>query len=364
MPKYLVFISENPVGTAEELADRINEFVPIAKALVALKNLKLISFGPRPMNFLTCNAPIKQIFDLGVEVEENSELDLYDSYLKHADDVRIPGVVADMAEELGAGNLLPDILPKLAQYELTLRDWAEQHKGSRKYVVLTTKCWPAFQSMFGFVPCYVNSRIAGSGIPVGCEVDVYGALSEYIGQVISGDAVTILDINNSIPRDMYEESIKGKYDYKQSDTVMCFHCGNTCSSKLQTRTMCNQRIMSRDLPLTVTKGTMEGDLVPGNVTLYRLQGTAEGGISAYIAEGEVLPVATRSYGGTGVFAIREMARFYRHVLLEKHFPHHGAVAFGHHGKALYEVFKLLGVPVSEIGFNQPAGMRYPGENPF
>ena len=182
--------------------------------------------------------------------------------------------------------------------------------------------------------------------------------------MISGDAVTILDINNSIPRDMYEESIKGKYDYKQSDTVMCFHCGNTCSSKIQTRTMCNQRIMSRDLPLEVTKGTMEGDLVPGDVTLYRLQGTAEGGISAYIAEGEVLPVATRSYGGTGVFAIPEMARFYRHVLLEKHFPHHGAVAFGHHGKALYEVFKLLGVPVSEIGFNQPAGMRYPGENPF
>ena len=164
------YIPENPVGTAEELADRINEFVPIAKALVALRNLKLISFGPRPMNFLTCNAPIKQIFDLGVEVEENSELDLYDSYLKHAVDERIPSVVSDMAEELGAGNLLPDILPKLAQYELTLRDWAEQHKGSRKYVVLTTKCWPAFQSMFGFVPCYVNSRIAGSGIPVGCEV--------------------------------------------------------------------------------------------------------------------------------------------------------------------------------------------------
>ncbi|MBQ2305857.1 MAG: fucose isomerase, partial [Firmicutes bacterium] len=87
-------------------------------------------------------------------------------------------------------------------------------------------------------------------------------------------------------------------------------------------------------------------------------------ISAYIAEGEVLPVATRSYGGTGVFAFPEMGRFYRHVLLEKHFPHHGAVAFGHYGKTLYEVFKLLGVPVSEIDFNQPAGMRYPGENPF
>ena len=33
---------------------------------------------------------------------------------------------------------------------------------------------------------------------------------------------------------MYENSIKGKYDYdwKLTDTFMGFHCGNTCSSKL------------------------------------------------------------------------------------------------------------------------------------
>ena len=39
--------------------------------------LKIISFGPRPMNFLACNAPIQQLYNLGVEIEENSELDLF-----------------------------------------------------------------------------------------------------------------------------------------------------------------------------------------------------------------------------------------------------------------------------------------------
>ena len=75
-----------------------------------------------------------------------------------------------------------------------------------------------------------------------------------------------------------------------------------------------------------------------------------------------LPVATRSFGGVGIFAIPEMGRFYRHVLIEKNFPHHGAVAFGHYGKALFEVFKYL--DVEEVGFNQPKGMLYPSENPF
>ena len=52
------------------------------------------------------------------------------------------------------------------------------------------------------------------------------------------------------------------------------------------------------------------------------------------------------------------------VEIEKNFPHHGAVAFGNFGKTLYEVFKYVGVPVEEIGYNQPAGVRYPTENPL
>ena len=358
------YIPEYPVGDAEDCADMIHDFIPIAKAAYALQNLKIISFGPRPLNFLACNAPIKQLYNLGVEIEENSELDLYESFLKHEGDERIPEVVRSMEEDLGAGNKKPEILAKLAQYELTLKDWVEAHRGYRKYVTLTTKCWPAFQTMFGFVPCYVNSRLTGEGIPVSCEVDIYGTLSEFIGTVVSDDIVTLLDINNSVPKEMYKADIEGKFDYKHTDTFMGFHCGNTCSKKLAFHEMKYRKIMARSLPIEVTNGTLEGDIAPGEITFYRLQSTADGKLRAYIAEGEVLPVATRSFGSIGVFAIPEMGRFYRHVLIEKGFPHHGAVAFGKWGKALFEVFKYIGVPLDEIGYNQPAGVRYPSENPW
>ena len=145
---------------------------------------------------------------------------------------------------------------------------------------------------------------------------------------------------------------------------MGFHCGNTASTKLTFCEMRNQMIMARSLPVEVTNGTLEGDIIPGDITFFRLQSTSDAQIRAYIAQGEVLPVATRSFGAIGIFAIPEMDRFYRHVLIEKNYPHHGAVAFGHFGKALYEVFKYLGVPADEINFNQPKGMMYPTENPF
>ena len=358
------YIPEYPVGTAEECADMIHEFLPIARAIEGLNNLKIISFGPRPLNFLACNAPIKQLYNLGVEIEENSELDLFEAFNKHAGDPRIPDVVKDMEAELGAGNKKPEILAKLAQYGITLLDWVEAHKGYRKYVAIAGKCWPAFQTQFGFVPCYVNSRLTGRGIPVSCEVDIYGALSEFIGTVVSEDATTLLDINNTVPSDIYDADIKGKFNYTLNDTFMGFHCGNTTSKKLSFCEMKYQLIMARSLPEEVTQGTLEGDILPGDITFFRLQSTADCQLRAYIAQGEVLPVATRSFGSIGIFAIPEMGRFYRHVLIEKNFPHHGAVAFGHFGKALYEVFKYAGVPVEDINFNQPKGMLYKTENPF
>ena len=54
---------------------------------------------------------------------------LSEAFNAHAGDERIPAKVKEMEEELGAGNKKPEVLAKLAQYELTLLDWIEAHKG-------------------------------------------------------------------------------------------------------------------------------------------------------------------------------------------------------------------------------------------
>ncbi|MBQ3177994.1 MAG: fucose isomerase [Clostridia bacterium] len=363
------YIPEYPVGTADECAAMIREFLPIARAIIGVQNLKIITFGPRPQDFFACNAPIKGLYELGVEIEENSELDLLVSYKAHANDPRIEAVCADMAEELGqCGNCYPKLLHRMAQFELTLLDWAENHKGARQFVCFADKCWPAFPEQFGFEPCYVNSRLAARGIPVACEVDIYGALSEYIGSLITEDAVTLLDINNSVPKYLYDEDIAGKFDYRLTDTFMGFHCGNTPACKMcADRAVKYQLIQHRLLEPAgsepdFTRGTLEGDIAASPITFFRLQCDSEGTLRSYIAQGEVLPVKTRSFGGIGVFAIPEMGRFYRHVLIQKRYPHHGAVAFAHCGKTLFEVFKYFGI--TDIAYNQPRGVLYPSENPM
>jgi len=82
--------------------------------------------------------------------------------------------------------------------------------------------------------------------------------------------------------------------------------------------MKHQLIMARALPEEVTGGTLEGDIIPGDITFFRLQGNADSELVSYVAQGEVLPVPTQSFGGIGVFAIPEMARFYRQHYANAH----------------------------------------------
>ncbi len=360
------YIPEYPVGTYMEIADMISDFIPISRIMVSLKKLKIFTFGPRPHDFLACNAPIKPLYDLGIEVMENSELDLFDIYRGAKGDPLIKETVKSMSDELGESNSYPDMLEKLAQYEVALRKFLSDNLGASEYGIFANKCWPAFEQNFGFVPCYVNSRLASDGIPVSCETDVYGGLSEYITTCATDMPATILDINNTVPYDMYESIKKKHTGYKCNDLFMGFHCGNTpfcfmIDAKLKFQLIMH-RLMEPDKEPDITRGTLEGTIRSGEISIFRLQSTADTKLKSYIADGEVLPVDPKSFGGIGVFAINEMGRFYRHVLIEQRFPHHTAVAFKHSGKVLFESLKMLGI--KDIYCNRPAGVLYATENIF
>jgi len=360
------YIPEYPVGTPDEVAMMVAGFVPIARVMLGLRKLKIFAFGPRPQDFLACNAPIKPLYDLGIEIMENSELDLYDIFLKAKGAPEIKAVAADMAKELGPGNAYPDLLEKLASYEVALIKFMEANLGASDYGVFANKCWPAFETYFGFVPCYVNSRLATRGIPVACEVDIYGALSEYIASCVTEMPATLLDINNTVPLDMIERNKAAVAGYKPSDLFMGFHCGNTSSTCLINGDLKYQLIMHRLMEPgkdpDITRGTLEGRIRSGDITIFRLQSTPETILRSYMAEGSVLDIDPQSFGSIGVVAVKEMGRFYRHVLIEKRFPHHTAVAFAPVGRTLFAAMRMLGI--EDIGFNRPAGMLYPTENPF
>ena len=93
-----VYIPPKPVGTIKQCTEMIHEFFVIARTLIAVRDLKLISFGPRPSSYLASSAPNHLLYDIGVEVSEYSELELLDSFKKHESDRRIEKIVAEMEQ--------------------------------------------------------------------------------------------------------------------------------------------------------------------------------------------------------------------------------------------------------------------------
>lgn len=359
------YIPVNPIGTKSYCAQLIYEFLPIARTLLAINDLKIISFSPRPSSYTASYAPVHGLLERGIEVAEYSELELYNSFIRHEGDRRIDRIISEMMEELGEdGTEKKEILTKLAQYEITITDWIKTHKGSKSFVSLTSTCWPAFPVSFGFVPCYVNSRLTGKGIPVACEVDVFGALSEYIGQCISGDQVAILNINNNITESTYLSKISGKRFnnrvYKQSDLFLGYHCGVTCSEKLVSCRMEPHFVNNQLIGEEHSMGTIHGQVVSGQITLFRIHTDKRGRLKAYVAQGQILPVEVDTYGGYAVIAVPEFERFFRNVIIDGNYPNHTTVVFGHHARALTDVAKYMGI--ERVDYNHPIDQPYKNEN--
>ena len=354
------YVPGNPVVLPPQVAQEMAHFATVARVVVGIRNVKVISFGPRPFDFFACNAPIKPLLDLGIEVMENSELDLYRLVKEAEKRKETTAIASDMAKELGKGNQHPEKLKPLAALELALTEFYDKNRGSKDFAIFANKCWPAFEASFGFVPCYVNGRMSARGIPAACEADLYGAVSQYMVQLASDYPVAFLDINNSVPGDM---KVPGA---AREDLFMGFHCGNAASCLLcegcaMKHQVIMHRLMEPGKTPDITVGTLEGRLKPGPVTVFRFSNTPKGEVAAYMIEGKVPDVDPASFGSIGVIACPGFGRFYRHVMLEHQFPHHAAVGFRHAGRVLFDAVKLLGITAYTP---LPQGMLYPSENPF
>ncbi len=177
----------------------------------------------------------------------------------------------------------------------------------------------AFQTEFGFVPCYVNTRLTAMGIPVACEVDIYGALSELIGCSADRRKRHLLDINNTVPDSLYRSTCTALHRLRPEGRI--YGVPLRQYPRLQTTQPGVEK--SADYGTYPAAGGHTGHsggtILPGDVTLFR-HGTPDGRLSAYIAQGEVLDAEDGSFGSRGIIAVPDMGRFYRHVLLENHFP--------------------------------------------
>ncbi|MDR1303939.1 MAG: hypothetical protein LBK76_01830 [Verrucomicrobiales bacterium] len=351
-----VHLPETPVVDTAAAVAEIAHFRRVMRVVKGARRATLGLFGPRPRDFETCNYNIAALASIGMEVEELGLFDLQNEVAQ----VRAAGGAAALAAQMQTA--VPGVpadggfTARLADYEQALLNLRERFKLSGA----ATQCWSEMEWKLGHVPCFINGRLADRGFPVACENDCYSLAAELLCQYASDDAVTVLDINHSVPREL----CAGLREVPAEDLVGMFHCGNTAARRLKNPAMKYQLIMKRlmepDGAPGITRGTVEGQILAAPITVAQVHGDGDQ-LRAYIAEGQFLDLDPATFGCTGTAHLPGFRRFYRHVLLGN-YHHHAAVAFGHCGAVLFDAFKLLGVKQTDTP--RPAGLPYPGENVF
>ncbi|WP_221030164.1 L-fucose/L-arabinose isomerase family protein [Actomonas aquatica] len=351
-----VHLPEAPVVSAEEGVAEIKHFLTVTKVVKGMRNATIGLFGPRPRDFETCNYNLASVNSIGVEVEELGLFDLQNEIAQVKEAEAAKKIAAEMKAETPSIPSGDEFVGRLSAYEQAMRNFRERLKLSGA----ASQCWSEQEFSLKHVPCYINGRMAQSGFPIACENDAYSLIAELMAQYASDNAVAVLDINHSIPKDLHD-SLK---EYPIKDMVGMFHCGNAAPKLLKNPEMKYQVIMKRlmepDTEADITRGTLEGQFIGSPITVVQVHGVGDK-MRAYLIEGHFLDLDPRTFGATGTAYLPGFNRFYRHVLLGR-FHHHAAVAFSHCGAELYDALKLLGV--EEIFTPNPDCVPYPGENVF
>jgi L-fucose isomerase-like protein len=351
-----VHIPESPIVGAEEGVAEIKHFLSITKIVKGTRNATLGLFGPRPRDFETCNYNLASVNSIGVEVEELGLFDLQNEIAKIKADASATTIAAEMKQETPSIPAGDEFVGRLSAYEQAMRNFRDRLKLSGA----ASQCWSEQEFSLKHVPCYINGRMAQAGFPIACENDAYSLIAELMAQYASDNAVAVLDINHSIPKDLHA-SLR---DYPIKDMVGMFHCGNAAPKLLKNPEMKYQVIMKRlmepNTAADITRGTLEGQFIGSPITVVQVHGVGDK-MRAYIIEGHFLDLDPKTFGATGTAYLPGFNRFYRHVLLGR-FHHHAAVAFSHCGAALFDAFKLLGM--AEVFTPNPDNVPYPGENVF
>jgi L-fucose isomerase-like protein len=303
----------------------LSEFADACRGVAAVRGAVYGQFGPRPANFETCAFDeLSLMRKLGIRIVPVPLTTLF-SRAGYAREKRVRETYAAMDAQVDRSGVSDLDLSKMARLEVVLEDMVEEHGLDG----LALQCWTSIQEDYGVSPCFVMSRLTDRGTPCACEVDIHGVLSMQLLSAVSGAPAGLADWNNR--------------HVAEPDVFSAWHCGVFPASMAGGPCRLGfHNILAEDTGSPEGKhGTIELEIESGPLTMARVTEHPWDEWPLLVAEGEVVKAAGEPYGSHGWVKVSDLDRLYAAVL--RGFPHHTAIARGHHGPALLAAAYFLGL---------------------
>ncbi len=214
-------------------------------------------------------------------------------------------------------------------------DFARLYKAYAEYVkehhigAISSRCWPDFFTSFGTPVCAVLAMLNDLGVSAACETDMYGALSMWIGQKLSGRPAFFGD-----PVSLDEKE----------NTLTFWHCGTAaCSLARKDTGACIGEHCNRHIGPTMEFGCEKSD----HAVIFRIHRDKDAKFSFYIAEGEVLDRPKQFFGTSLVMRLKGNAEELVYASVKDGMEPHYAVIYGDVAEELRILAHMLGLEVRE-----------------
>lgn len=317
----------------EEFISDVKRFSKVVNAINGFIGMKIGELGPRVAPFETCainEVDLINRFRIKVVPYTLLQLKVDMDNTKEEDMKEIENEIKKFYD----CKLVDDnIISKVSRLEYILKKYAAEEKLSGFGI----KCWTEMQKYIGISPCLSMGRLTDSGIMCACEVDIHGAITMVVQN--------LLTLNRDIPH-FIDWTIQNQED---ENTFLAWHCGNapislrckSCVPQINTHS-----ILGWQLGYDKSFGTVEFQLEEGLVTISRLV-EINGKFKMLITTGEAFHDNRKLRGSWRWIKVKDLKKLYR-TIIEEGFIHHASVISGDLRKELRTFCKFTGIDVIEV----------------
>ena len=297
----------------------IRDFLAVCNVVKVFRSTRILQIGPRPFDFWStmCNeGELLEKFNIQLSPIPLPELTAEINKWK-AEKAEVAKVIAYCKENMTC-QISDELLENVAGLKVAMKSLADKYGCN----AIAIQCWNALQGEIGIMPCAANALLNEEGIPVVCETDIHGAVSQLITEAAA--------MNER--RAMFADWTVRHPDNDNGELLQ--HCGPWPISVAQEKpTIC--------VPVAFPQnGAVSAQAKHGEMTLVRFDGD-DGEYSILLGKAKGIDGPWTK--GTYVWIEVENLKRLEAKVVEGPYIHHVVAIHGNVVPIVYEACKYIGV---------------------
>lgn len=162
--------------TDPEFERGVRDFIAVCNVVKTFRNIRILQIGPRPYDFWStmCNeGELLEKFNVQLAPVPIPELTGEMKRVKKEERGKVDGVIDYCRENMNC-QISDDLLENVASLKVAMRNLANRYGAN----AIAIQCWNALQAEIGIMPCAANALLNEEGLPVVCETDIHGAITQ------------------------------------------------------------------------------------------------------------------------------------------------------------------------------------------